>query len=417
MKKNILIVGGGPEITICKDVLKNNQNFQFYNVSEIPSMYAELFVQSLEVDFSNWGNVIEKINELNVKFDAIACWDEAMTHIADDIAKELRLMPISQLDSQPFRYKDRMRMVCESSGIIVPRYKIVNHYDDTFKVINWKFPLIVKPTSFLASIGVKKVDNFVDLQQEVAKLLNVKFPVYLGSSVYELGDIYGLEPRVLIEEYIEGNEFSLESIIVNGSYKPIGITQKITDESLFSDEIGHIFPCNLNKEIQEKIFSWGEKLHNALKLQNIATHAEFRLNSNNDPVLMEIGARIGGDLIPELINNSFVNGFSFYEEYLNARVGENIDIDNSIRTYTGVIFLRLKKENYGKILKRYSYDLNGISSKIIKKGMYKKEGTLLPNPINWSNERIGYLILENDSYNKLSNDLTNILSSVEIIGE
>lgn len=417
MKKRVLIVGGGPEITICKDIIENNQRFEFYNISEIPSMYRELFIDSLEVDFSNWGNVIKQINELNVKFDAIACWDEAMTHIADDIAKELGLIPISTLDSQPFRYKDRMRMVCESNGIIVPRYKIINQYNDTFKVINWKFPLIVKPTSFLASIGVKKVYNFVDLQQHVANLLNVKFPVYLGASVYELGDLYGLEPRVLIEEYVEGNEFSLESIIVNGSYKPIGITQKITDESLFSDEIGHIFPCNLNEKVQAKIFSWGKKLHNVLQLQNIATHAEFRLNSNNDPVLIEIGARIGGDFIPDLINNSFFNGFSFYEEYLKARVGENISFDNSIRTYTGVIFLRLKKENYGKVLSGYSCDLTGISSKKIKEDIYKKVGSLLPNPINWSNERIGYMIFENNSYDELNNDLRKILSSIKIIGE
>ncbi|HHJ7411397.1 TPA: hypothetical protein ACQMYH_000729 [Streptococcus pyogenes] len=46
----------------------------------------------------------------------------------------------------------------------------------------------MKPTSFLASIGVKKVYNFSELQQAVSQMLNVKFPVYIASGVYELGN-------------------------------------------------------------------------------------------------------------------------------------------------------------------------------------------------------------------------------------
>ncbi|HHK1299103.1 TPA: ATP-grasp domain-containing protein, partial [Streptococcus pyogenes] len=106
----------------------------------------------------------------------------------------------------------------------------------------------MKPTSFLASIGVKKVYNFSELQQAVSQMLNVKFPVYIASGVYELGELYNLEPRVLVEEFIDGEEYSLESVVRNGIYTPLGITKKIVDEKLFMDEIGHIFPSNLNKE-------------------------------------------------------------------------------------------------------------------------------------------------------------------------
>ncbi|HHJ8203725.1 TPA: biotin carboxylase, partial [Streptococcus pyogenes] len=128
MKKNILIVGGGPEITICYDLINNSTEYNFFSVSEIPTMYPELFVETIETSFRNFGKTIEQIKELKYSIDAVACWDEALTHIADDISKELGLNPISSLDSQSFRFKDRMRMVCEAGGLKMPKYKIINQF-------------------------------------------------------------------------------------------------------------------------------------------------------------------------------------------------------------------------------------------------------------------------------------------------
>lgn len=43
-----------------------------------------------------------------------------------------------------------------------------------------------------------------------------------------------------------------------------------------------------------------------------------------------------------------------------------------------------------------------------------KKGTVLPSPINWSNERIGYIILENQSYDDLNDDILNIISNTRV---
>lgn len=66
MKKNILIVGGGPEITICYDLINNSTEYNFFSVSEIPTMYPELFVETIETSFRNFGKTIEQIKELNI---------------------------------------------------------------------------------------------------------------------------------------------------------------------------------------------------------------------------------------------------------------------------------------------------------------------------------------------------------------
>lgn len=46
------------------------------------------------------------------------------------------------------------------------------------------------------------------------------------------------------------------------------------------DEIGHIFPSNLNKEEKSRVYSWAEKLHQILQLNHITTHTEFRIGRN-----------------------------------------------------------------------------------------------------------------------------------------
>ncbi|MFB1377198.1 biotin carboxylase, partial [Streptococcus pyogenes] len=63
---------------------------------------------------------------------------------------------------------------------------------------------------------------------------------------------------------------------------------------------------------------------------------------------------------------------------------------------------------------------NGVSydapktSLIFEEKIYKKEGTVLPNPINWSNERVGYVCLENKEYAVLEKEMKEILKSLSI---
>lgn len=411
MKKNILIVGGGPELTIFLDSIEKSKEWNFYSVSEIPPMYSDIMIKSIIVDFSQWEYTINEIRNLGVSFEAVACLDEVMTHIADDIAKELHIAPLSSLNSQPFRFKDRMRMVCEASGMRVPNYRIINSYQDSFKLSTSTYPLIVKPTSFLSSIGVKKVNNFNELQNQVEQQLNVKFPLHLGKKVYELGEIYNLENRVLVEEYIEGTEFSLESLIVNDKYIPLGITKKINNESSFMDEIGHIFPANINSGLKEHIYKWGENLHKVLHLQNTSTHAEFRVTESGEIVLMEIGARIGGDYISKLIFHSSNEQFDFFNAYINARIGIETEPPKNINGFTGICFIQVPSHLYGKPFNGVNFALEKISSRVLEKKITRSTGELLPQPINWSNERVGHVILNNHDYTDLEKDLGHIIQN------
>lgn len=411
--KKVLVVGGGPELTNFEQYISNTEEYEFYSVSVISPLFRSLMKDSVIVDFRDWGATIEAIRDLNVDFDFLICLDEALTHIADTLAKELNLSPLSELDSQSFKFKDRMRIVCEALDITTPRFKIIHDYKNTEQLVNWEFPLIVKPTSFLASIGVKKVYSFKELQSQVNQQLNVKFPLYFDKT-YELGELYNLENRVLVESFIDGEEYSLESIVTENEYQVIGITKKLTNETNFMDEVGHLFPAKISKDLKEKIEKWGYALHKALKLVNTATHAELRIDRENNIYLIEIGARIGGDNISELIRINSENKFNFFEAYLKAR--EGIVTSNCIgKKFAGIVFIKVPVESYGKVFESLIIPNISQDTAIIETKYMISEGETLPKPINWSNERIGYVLLESESYESLNDNMIKILSDTRII--
>ncbi|HFX3816263.1 TPA: acetyl-CoA carboxylase biotin carboxylase subunit family protein, partial [Enterococcus faecium] len=378
LMKKVLVIGGGPELTNFEEFIVNTNDYEFFSVSVIPPTFGDLMKKSIIVDFRNWGETISSIKNMQINFDFLICLDEALTHIADNIAKELSLIPLSKFNSQPFKYKDRMRIVCEAHGINTPKYKIINDYKNSEQLINWNYPLIVKPTSFLASIGVKKVESFKELQAQVNQQLNIKFPLYFDKT-YELGELYSLENRVIVEEFIDGEEYSLESIVTKNEYKVIGITKKITHEIDFMDEVGHIFPAQIPNHLKEKIEQWGQALHHALGIVNTVTHAEFRIDKKNNIYLIEIGARIGGDNISELIRYNSDNNFNFFEAYLKSREGK---IFSHVlgKKFVGIAFIKVPTNAYGKIFESLTIPKITNTSTIIKNEYMFKERNSLAFP-------------------------------------
>ncbi|HFD4694368.1 TPA: hypothetical protein ACJPB4_001269 [Streptococcus pyogenes] len=119
-------------------------------------------------------------------------------------------------------------------------------------------------------------------------------------------------------------------------------------------------------------------------------------------------------MYPNLMKNSFiVKGFDFYNTYLKARLGLQEELNTDTNKFSGIVFFRLNPENYGKIFNGVSYDAPKTSL-IFEEKMYKEEGTVLPHPINWSNERVGYVCLENKEYAVLEKEMKEILKSLSI---
>lgn len=170
-----------------------------------------------------------------------------------------------------------------------------------------EYPLIVKPIDMAGSRGIFLVNN--DEEMNIA--------LHNSSEVGDSGDI-------LIEEYMEGPEVSVELIVKNKIPHVIQITDKTTSGAPHFAETGHLQPSQLDKKTCNAVIDVASRAATSLGLENSLGHAEVKITKDG-PKMVEIGARAGGDAIGEqLIELS--TGVSFPEIAIKIALGEEFDI-------------------------------------------------------------------------------------------
>ena len=106
--------------------------------------------------------------------------------------------------------------------------------------IDISYPAIVKPTDRSGSKGITLVKNAEGMKDAVERALSLSF-----------------EKRVLIENLLDGDEYSVEGISYKGEHHILAITQKYTTGSPHFIETGHREPVNLNVDMVENIEKTG----------------------------------------------------------------------------------------------------------------------------------------------------------------
>lgn len=172
---------------------------------------------------------------------------------------------------------------------------------------NLKYPLIIKPSSSSASRGISSVDN-------KSELINA---VNTAKQFLKSGD------DIIVEEYIDGEQISVETITVNGKHYIAGITKEIVSGSPDFIERSHF----MGPEIHERFFDLlVNPINELLTTAHIIVgpcHVELKIK-NNEIYLIEIASRAGG-LRDYLMKISGYPDFNelILDAYLNNTIDEN----------------------------------------------------------------------------------------------
>lgn len=141
------------------------------------------------------------------------------------------------------------------------------------------YPCISKPTDSSGSRGV----------------LLIRTPAELEAAVeYSAGQ--GRSGGVVIEEYLEGQEVSVEVILLRGEAHVLQVTDKLTTGAPHFVEMGHSQPSRLPDEALTAIRRVAAQAAQAVGIENGPVHAELMLTAAG-PRMIELGARMGGDCI------------------------------------------------------------------------------------------------------------------------
>ncbi|MGI0107077.1 ATP-grasp domain-containing protein [Salinimicrobium sp. WS361] len=278
------------------------------------------------------------------------------------VAEKLNLISNSYQTALWATNKGLMRGCFHNEDVSSPKFLIVEKHEEKF-LEELDFPVIVKPVDRSGSRGINKVYNPEMLESAVNMALEES-----------------LSSTAIIEEYIVGDEVSVESISWQGEHYILAVTDKVTTGPPHFVELEHHQPSGKNKEILEDIVALTNQALNSLKVEYGAGHTEIKIGKNNKAYVVEVGARMGGDFIgSHLVELS--TGYDFLEAVIFVALNKFTVPHFNKRTFSGVYFLCKESEK----IKPYFILKNNFD---VQKEIQNEELKYVTN----SNDRSGYLI-------------------------
>lgn len=206
-----------------------------------------------------------------------------------------------------------MRRAFQAAGVPCPGFLKVSDIPGEDALAGMTYPMIVKPTDRSGSRGIFKVMNYRQLCDAVPRSAESSF-----------------EKSSIIEEFIDGPEYSCESISFAGEHHILALTKKFTTGAPHFIETGHTEPSDIPEPLHPAIHQAIRTALDALHIQYGASHAEFKLTPQGEVRIIEIGSRMGGDCIgSDLVYLS--TGMDFMAMVIDTACGKAPDL-TPIRT-------------------------------------------------------------------------------------
>ncbi|NLM00219.1 MAG: ATP-grasp domain-containing protein [Treponema sp.] len=217
--------------------------------------------------------------------------------------------------------KTRMRSCFALSDVPSPKFAKIDKNDlDSFYALSSErflekfgfseknFPLVVKPVDNMGGRGCKMVFSAQELIQALKEAIN-----------------FSRTKTAILEEYMDGPEFSVDSIVYNGKIIITGFADRHIFYPPYFIEMGHTMPTAYGGEDIEKLiytFKLGVK---SLGLTCGAAKGDLKLTKNG-PMIGEIAARLSGGYMSGW-TYPYASGIDLTEQLLRIALGMKPTLD------------------------------------------------------------------------------------------
>ena len=318
--------------------------------------------------------ILKKCRE--IKPDAVLTIASELANITVNyIARNLGLTTNSEKSIILSTNKYEMRCAFNAIGIDTPVFYRIGEDDNLDNIYNMKLPVLVKPTDRSGSRGITKVDSFDEIKSAISRAIDISF-----------------EKKAIVEEYIEGDEYSFEAISYNGEHHLLAITQKYTTGEPYFIEKGHIQPANLSEKTIGCVKKIVFRALDALEIKFGASHTEFKIDKFGNIKIIEIGSRMGGDCIgSDLVKLS--TGYDYLGMTIQVALGQTPVFKKVYETkVTGIKYIFSQQDylTFENIKREYSKNIYRYSNIEIKN-----------NEITDSSSRCGFYIITADTVDEV----------------
>lgn len=205
--------------------------------------------------------------------------------------------------------KDTFRKYLKDNNFNTPKAESYTDLESLKKDASiFKYPVMVKPVDSSGSKGINKIYSSDEIDW-----------------AYEDAMKYSRAKRIVVEEFIQkkgyqisGDGFSVDGKLVfrcfgNEFYSDNGIKEYVP--------LGECWPSFLSEEMQSKVHNELQRLITSLGMKTGAYNIEVILDKNDNVYILELGARNGGSLIPQITH--YATGVDMVEYTIKAALGED----------------------------------------------------------------------------------------------
>lgn len=225
-----------------------------------------------------------------------------MARIAEKYGFPFFSVETAQWSTDKFQMKQRFM----EGDVPCARGRLISKFEDADDLY---YPLIVKPRDNSGSRGVKLCRTKGELTASMTEALE-----------------YSKLDSVLVEEFIEGPEYSIEGLHYDGKSEVIQFTEKKTTEFPYNVELGHKQPANLSGAQKDTIRDLISKIAQSMHFENCPSHTELKINERGI-FIIETSPRLGGDYITSTLV-PLSTGINMEDQLLNIALGEEVDTES-----------------------------------------------------------------------------------------
>lgn len=396
MKKVMILAGGNDQIALMEELrsyFKGNVEIILVDMSDkvraIP--FADRFLQISTMDKEA---VLKVAREEKIDYILTACGDQPLSTMAY-VATEMGLPTyLSEQDVRDLTNKRFMKDKMVKSGIPTAKHVYIDKNWNGV-IPDFEYPLVVKPVDSNGSKGVKKVFTPADMEKALKEAFQ-----------------YSLSGDVIIEEFKQGEELSVDVYVEGRTAKLLSITasKKIQENKDSFTIIQSYYPAPTDYK-EERVLEICQKIADAWHLHDTPILVQMIQKGDSYNVL-EFSARMGGGSKYRLIQ--VLSGVNIMEVYVKMVMGDKPKVAPA--------------KQYNNAIMSYIYCYPGVYESIEGLDELKAKGVILdyfiyrsPNSVieksNTSSDRAAGFLVVGASQEEVEKKLAEANAALRVLND
>ena len=262
-----------------------------------------------DVDISNQHHVLSIAKALQPDGILTTATDVCLQSIGT-VVDELELHGSGLEASSACLNKAIMKQKLVESGVPTAQYRIVQNANDGVEFFSERSsPCVIKPVDSSGSRGVTKVTDVSEIEH-----------------AFQSARTFSRTGDVLIEEWLEGEEFGAQAIVINKRCNLLVLHSDMTTAPPRRIPVGHGCPHPEEDQLLELVQNIVDDAIDCIGINDTISNIDFIL-TDDGPKIIELTCRMGGTRLPEVCGTYW--GLDFYALAIHLALGQDVELPPS----------------------------------------------------------------------------------------